>query len=406
MLSTEQIFVVVGILLIVSVLASKAANRFGIPSLLLFLVIGMLAGTDGIGQIDFDYPKLAMFVGNTALTIILFSGGLDTEWQKIRPVLKPGLSLATLGVLLSVGLVGTFAWWMLGSFSDFKIGTDGISWGQGLLLGAIISSTDAAAVFSVFKASPVPLPVRIQGLLELESGTNDPMAVLLTMSILKILTVGDFVPFIFLGQLVLQIGVAIALGYGAGRLMCWSLNHLSLPSSGLYPVFLLALVFLTSGLTTLLGGSAVLAVYIAGVVLGNRPFTESSMILSFQEGITWLAQILMFLTFGLLIVPDQLPEIAGVGTAIALFMMLIARPISVFISLSLSQWQLREKIFIAWVGLRGSVPMILAVLPLTENLDQADELFNVVFFVVLLSIGFQGLTLLPAGRWLGVLNAK
>jgi cell volume regulation protein A len=188
--------------------------------------------------------------------------------------------------------------------------------------------------------------------------------------------------------------------------MCWSLNHLSLPSSGLYPVFLLALVFLTSGLTTLLGGSAVLAVYIAGVVLGNRPFPESAIILSFQEGITWLAQILMFLTFGLLIVPQQLPAIAGVGTAIALFMMLIARPLSVFISLSLSQWQWREKLFISWVGLRGSVPMILAVLPLTENLDQADQLFNVVFFVVLLSIGLQGLTLLPAGRWLGLLNAE
>ena len=405
MLSTEHIFIVVGILLIVSVLASKAADRFGIPSLLLFLIVGMLAGTDGIGQIEFNDAVSAKLVGDIALTIILFSGGLDTEWQKIRPVLKPGLSLATLGVVLSVVLVGTFAWLMLGSFSDFKIGTDGISWGQGLLLGAIISSTDAAAVFSVFKASPVPLPLRIQGLLELESGTNDPMAVLLTVSILKILTVGHFIHFYFLGQLILQIGVAIALGYGAGQLMCWSLNHLSLPSSGLYPVFLLALVFLTSGLTTLLGCSAVLAVYIAGVVLGNRPFTESSVILSFQEGITWLSQILMFLTFGLLIVPEQLPEIAGVGTAIALFMMFIARPISVFISLSLSQWQFREKIFISWVGLRGSVPMILAVLPLTENLDQASELFNVVFFVVLLSIGLQGLTLLPAGRWLGLLKA-
>ncbi|MFN9174068.1 MAG: potassium/proton antiporter [Synechocystis sp.] len=406
MLSTEHIFIVVGFLLIVSVLAGKAANRFGIPSLLLFLVVGMLAGNDGIGQIEFDDPKVAMAVGEIALTIILFSGGLDTEWQKIRPVLKPGLSLATLGVLLSVVLVGTFAWWMLGSFSDFKIGTDGISWGQGLLLGAIISSTDATAVFSVFKASPTPLPVKIQGLLELESGTNDPMAVLLTVSILKILTVGKYVPFSFMGQLILQIGVAIALGYGAGKLMCWSLNHLSLPSSGLYPVFLLGLVFLTSGLTTLLGGSAVLAVYIAGLVLGNRPFAESGVILSFQEGITWLAQILMFLTFGLLIVPDQLPKIAEVGTVIALFMMLIARPISVFISLSFSQWQFREKVFIAWVGLRGSVPMILAVLPLTQNLDQASELFNVVFFVVLLSIGLQGLTLLPAARWLGLLNAE
>ena len=400
----EELFIIVGVLLAASVLASKAAVRFGVPSLLLFLVIGMLAGTDGIGHVEFDHPRLAVYIGETALTVILFSGGLDTEWSKIRQVVRPGLSLATLGVAISVVLLGTFAWLMLGSFSHFKLGTDGISWGQGLLLGAIVGSTDAAAVFSVFRASPAKLSTRLQGVLELESGTNDPMAVLLTTSILHVLMAGNFGLPHFLWQLLLSILVAMAVGFGAGKFMAWALNHLKLPSDGLYPVFLLALVYITSGLTSCLQGSAVLAVYISGLVFGNQRFAASDNILNFQEGITWLAQILMFLTFGLLVVPKHLPEVMGVGTAIAFFMILVARPLSVLISLSLSRWQWREKLFISWVGLRGSVPIVLAILPLNEGINQAHELFYVVFYVVLVSISLQGLTLIPMAKRLGLLE--
>jgi cell volume regulation protein A len=286
MFPTEQIFIIIAVLLLASVFASKASARFGVPALLLFLIVGMVAGSDGIGQIQFHDPVIAKFIGDYALTIILFTGGLDTEWSKIRPVLLPGLTLASVGVILTVLLVATFSWFILGSFSSFEIGTQGISWGQALLLGAIISSTDAAAVFSVFRSSTFKLPEKLQGLLELESGSNDPIAVLLTINILATLTRSHFSVGAFLWELFVELAIAILIGYGSGLGMVWMMNHLNLPSQGLYPVATLGGIFLISGTTTLLNGSAVLAVYLAGIIMGNRPFVHKESIVSFHDGLT------------------------------------------------------------------------------------------------------------------------
>jgi cell volume regulation protein A len=402
MLPTEQIFVIFGVLLLTSVLASKASSRFGVPALLLFLIVGMLAGSDGIGNIEFEDAVMAKLIGDFALTVILFSGGLDTEWSKIRPVLLPGLSLSSVGVLLTIALVGSFSWFILGSFSTFELGPNGISWGEALLLGAIISSTDAAAVFSVLRSSPFKLPNKLQGLLELESGSNDPMAVLLTVNILGILTSTHFSLGTFILELFLQLLIAVLLGYGGGLAMVWIINHLNLASPGLYPVATLGLIFLLSGTTTVLHGSAVLTIYLAGIVMGNHDFTNRQIIMSFHDGLTWLVQIIMCLTFGLLVVPDELPATAAISISIALFLIFVARPISVFVSLSFSEFNWREKLFIAWVGLRGAIPMILATLPLTMNLSQSKAIFNVVFFIVLLSIFLQGLTLVPVAKRLSL----
>lgn len=402
MLPTEQLFIIIAILLLISVLASKASSRFGVPVLLLFLTIGMLAGSDGIGQISFDNAVVAKLIGDFALTIILFSGGLDTEWSKIRPVLFSGLSLASLGGILTVLLVGSFSWFILGSFYHFEIGTEGISWGQALLLAAIISSTDAAAVFSVFRSTPLKLPEKLQGLLELESGSNDPIAVLLTINILSALTHSNFSIGSFFLELLMQLAIAALIGYGAGLGMVWILNHLNLSSHGLYPIAVLGLIFLISGITSVLQGSAVLAVYLAGIILGNRFFIQKESIVDFYDSLTWLMQITMFLTFGLLVNPSQLPATASVAIAIALFLTFVARPIGVFISLAFSRINWREKLFISWVGLRGSVPIILATLPLSVNLPQGKAIFNVVFFIVLVSIFLQGLTLIPLARYLNL----
>jgi cell volume regulation protein A len=402
MLPTEQIFVIFGVLLLTSVFASKASSRFGVPALLLFLIVGMLAGSDGIGNIKFEDAVMAKLIGDFALTVILFSGGLDTEWSKIRPVLLPGLSLSSVGVLLTIALVGSFSWFILGSFSTFELGPNGISWGEALLLGAIISSTDAAAVFSVLRSSPFQLPDKLQGLLELESGSNDPMAVLLTVNILGILTSTHFSLGTFILELFLQLLIAVLLGYGGGLAMVWIINHLNLVSPGLYPAATLGLIFFLSGTTTVLHGSAVLAIYLAGIVMGHHDFTNRQVIMSFHDGLTWLVQIIMCLTFGLLVMPDELPATAAISISIALFLIFVARPISVFVSLSFSEFNWREKLFIAWVGLRGAIPMILATLPLTMNLSQAKAIFNVVFFIVLLSIFLQGLTLVPVAKRLSL----
>ncbi|MGL5034007.1 MAG: potassium/proton antiporter [Microcystaceae cyanobacterium] len=406
MLPSEQIFVILGLLLLASVVASKASDRFGIPALLLFLVVGMLAGSDGIGDIQFNDPLFAKFVGDVALTIILFTGGLDTEWLKIRSVLLPGFSLASLGVVITIAFVTVFSWFMLGSFSSFQIGPQGLGWGQAMLLGAIISSTDAAAVFSVLRSSPFKLPEKLQGVLELESGSNDPIAVLLTVNILGVLTTSDFKLGSLLFSLITELSVGILFGYGAGLAMIWIINHLKLSARGLYPVATLGLVFLLSGATTLLHGSAVLAVYLAGIVMGHKGFEHKETIASFHDGLTWLVQIVMCLTFGLLANPSELPQTALVAITIALFLIFVARPISVFVSLSLSVFNWREKLFISWVGLRGTVPMILATLPLTMNLPEAKNIFNVVFFIVLISILLQGLTLIPVAQRLNLINTS
>ena len=405
-LAIENIFIGTAVLLLLSIISSKASSKLGIPALLLFLTVGMLAGSEAIGGIEFEDPLLAKSIGDLALTLILFAGGLDTQWRQIRPVLWKGLTLSTVGVVLTMLLLGSFAWFVLGSFSSFDIGTKGITWLEGLLLGAIVSSTDAAAVFSTLRSSNLALKGDLQPLLELESGSNDPMAVLLTTSLLGIMTTAD-ASIINLGiSLIQQLVVGSVLGYGFGLGSVWVINHLRLGTQGLYPVATLALALLTFGVTGIFGGNGFLAVYIAGLAIGNRRLVNKEIILSFHDGLAWLMQITMFLVLGLLVFPSRLLPIAGVAVAMSLFLMFVARPLSVFLSLAFTRVSFREKLFISWVGLRGSVPIILATFPLMAGIAQADRVFNVVFFLVLTSVLIQGLSLAPVARWLHLAESE
>ncbi|CAG0931867.1 K(+)/H(+) antiporter NhaP [Thermoflexales bacterium] len=387
----EIILAIAGLLLMISVLVSKVSDRFGVPALLLFLLLGMLAGSDGPGGIYFDDPALTQFIGVIALGFILFSGGLGTDWQSIRPVLKQGVILGTLGVAVTALLIGLFAQWVLG-----------ISLLEGLLLGAIVSSTDAAAVMSVLRSKSISLKGQLKPLLELESGSNDPMAVFLTIGLIGILAQQIDSPMILLGQLVLQMALGALLGYGLGRTLIWIVNRVKLNYDGLYPVLTLAFVLLVYGVASVLGGNGFLAVYLSGIVVGNSDFIHKRSLLRFHDGLAWLMQIAMFLTLGLLVFPSQLFPVIGVGLLIVLWLMLVARPVAVFIGLIGSKMSAREKALISWVGLRGAVPIILATYPRVAGLPSAPLIFNIVFFVVLASVLLQGTSIPRVAHWLRV----
>jgi potassium/hydrogen antiporter len=389
--SIDQILVLAGGLLLAAVFASKASSRLGIPSLLVFLVIGMLAGEDGPGGIPFDDAKLTQSLGVVALALILFAGGLDTHWATVSRQLWRGLSLATVGVLATAGLTGVFAAQVLG-----------LSWLEGLLLGAIVSSTDAAAVFSVLRSRGANLKGGIQPLLELESGSNDPMAVFLTVALIRLLQEPGLSPWSLTGAFFLQMSVGLALGLAFGKASVWVLNRIRLETEGLYPVITVGVAFLTYGLTAEIGGGGFLAVYVAGIVMGREEFIHKRSLLRFHDGLAWIMQIVMFLALGLLVFPSRLPQIAAASLLIAAFLVFVARPVSVFLGLSLSRNTLREKSMIAWVGLRGAVPIILATFPQIAGVPKAHLFFDVVFFIVLTSVLLQGTTLAAVARWLRV----
>ncbi len=404
-LSIEQLCLIFGILILASVFASKIASRLGVPALLLFLLIGILSGSEGIGGIDFESYGISKYVADSALLIILFSGGLDTKWREIRPILKEGLVLSTVGVGITAVLVGSFAWFILGSFSTFNLGVEGITWTQGLLLGAIVSSTDAAAVFSVLKSSNIKLNNNLQPLLELESGSNDPTAILLTTSIIGVLAQGVFNPTAIILNLILQIIIGTTLGYGSGLLMVWVINRIRLSSDGLYPVCAFGLLLLTFSVTSFCYGNPFLAVYIAGIVFSNSNALKKDLIISFHDGLSWLMEITMFLTLGLLVFPSELLSNIHIGIAIALFLILVARPISVFSCLApFPKYKQSDKLFVSWVGLRGAVPIVLSIMPIVQDFDYADNIFNVVFFLVIISVLIQGLSLVPMAKFLKVIN--
>lgn len=391
MISVEYIFVGAAVLLLLSIIASKTSGKVGVPALLFFLIIGMLAGSEGLAGIHFDDPWLAQSLGVLALAFILFSGGLDTDWRIVRPVLWKGIALSTLGVLGTACLVGWFSATLLN-----------LSLFEGLLLGAIVSSTDAAAVFSIMRSKKVSLKGSLKPLLELESGSNDPMAVFLTIGFIHLLThagasLVDFVP-MFFSQMV----VGAALGYGVGRAAVFVTNHLRLEYEGLYSVFTLTLVLLTYGVTASLGGNGFLAVYLAGLVMGNSDFIHKKSIMRFHDGLAWLMQIAMFLTLGLLVFPSRLIPIAGVSLLVSLFLMFVARPVSVLAILLLAKMSFREKTMVSWVGLRGAVPIVLATFPLLAKLPNAGMIFDIVFFIVLTSVLLQGTSIPMMARWLRV----
>lgn len=390
----EAILLAASVLLIVSILASKASHRLGVPALLLFLLIGMLAGSEGPGGIHFDDPWLAQALGVVALAFILFSGGLDTDWQVVRPVAWEGAILSTLGVLLTAALMGGFAVWALG-----------FTWREGLLLGAIVASTDAAAVFAVLRSRSAQLGGKLEPLLEFESGSNDPMAVFLTVGLIQLLADPAASPASLVPLFVQQMAIGAALGYAMGRATTWLVNRVRLEYEGLYPVLTLSVVLLIYGATAALGGNGFLAVYLAGLVLGNSKFLHKASLLRFHDGLAWLMQITMFLALGLLVFPSQLLPVAGLGLLASLFLMLVGRPASVFVSLAFSRLSVPEKALVAWMGLRGAVPIILATFPLVAGIPRADTIFNLVFFIVLASVLVQGTSVPKVGRLLGVVAA-
>ncbi|MFO0700762.1 MAG: potassium/proton antiporter [Nitrospira sp.] len=390
-LTIEYILLAASGLLLLSVIASKASGRLGVPALLLFLLIGMLAGSDGPGGIHFDDPWFAQSLGVVALTFILFAGGMDTQWSSVRPVLGHGVALSTLGVAMTAGLVGWFATVALH-----------MSWTEGLLIGAIVSSTDAAAVFAVMRSRSVSLRDPLKPLLELESGSNDPMAVFLTLGLISLITGASGSPLDLIPMFVRQMVLGAAIGYGTGKLMVLLVNRMRLEYEGLYPVLTLSLVLLTYSGSTWLGGNGFLAVYLAGLMMGNSDFIHKRSLMRFHDGLAWLMQIAMFLTLGLQVFPTQLVPIAGPGLFLALFLMVCARPISVFATLAFTGLSLKKKTMVAWVGLRGAVPIILATFPLLAGVPQAAMIFNLVFFIVLTSVLLQGTSIPLVARWLGV----
>lgn len=379
------------VFLLLSIFLSKVAVRVSVPVLLLFVVLGMLAGSDGILGIEFDYPRLVELVGVTAMAFILFSGGLDTVWTNVRPVLRQGMMLATLGVLITAVSVAAFAVAVL----DFTAL-------EGLLLGAIVSSTDAAAVFSVLRGKAVALRGQLKPLLELESGSNDPMSVFLTLAMIALITTPGLSPLAIVPMFVQQMGLGALLGIGIGWVSVRLLNRLRLDYDGLYPVLTVALVLLTMGISGLLGGNGFLAVYLVGLTLGRVRFVHKRSIQQFHDGLAWLMQIALFFVLGLQVFPSQLPMVAPQSLAIAAFLIFIARPLSVFISLSLDRFTLRERLYIAWVGLRGAAPIVMAAFPLLAGIEKANILFHLVFFVVLTSVLLQGTLTVPMARWLRV----
>ncbi len=364
-LTIENILLVGSLLLFISIIVGKTTYKFGVPTLILFLVIGMLAGSDGIGGIKFNDPQIAQFIGIVALNFILFSGGLDTNWSAVKPIIRQGVLLSTLGVLLTALSLGTFVWYL----TDFTIY-------ESMLLGSIVSSTDAAAVFSVLRSKNLALRSNLRPTLELESGSNDPMAYVLTIAFLSLVVNQDesllsIIP-IFLKQMIFG-GIA---GFVFGKLSKFIINRIKLDFEGLYPVLMIALMFATFSATDFVGGNGFLAIYISAVYLGNQNIIHKKTIMKMYDGLAWLMQIVLFLTLGLLVFPSQVFAVAGVGLLISLFLIFIARPIGVFLSLVFFKMQLKRRFYISWVGLRGAVPIVFATYPLLAGIEKANMIFN------------------------------
>ena len=404
--TSENILLILSVLIFSSILISKAGYRFGLPSLLLFLVAGMLFGVDGLG-LKFDDAKQAQFIGMCALCIILFSGGMETKIKEIRPILAPGLILSTLGVVLTTVFTGLFIY-VLSVWDACPISLPLVTC---LLLAATMSSTDSASVFNILRNSKMRLKNNLQPMLELESGSNDPMAYILTIILIQLANTlagdasGDLSAWMVtkdaLKTLVLQFGVGCVGGAVFGIITVWFLRRVNLNNAPLYAIMLLSVMFFSYTVTTYLSGNGYLAVYIAGIIIGNKQIPYRKDILSFFDGITWLVQIVMFVVLGLLVNPHEMMKTALVALLIGVFMIFIARPLSVFISLApFRKITTGSKAFISWVGLRGAAPILFATYPVVAGVDGADLIFNIVFFITLLSLVLQGSSITASARML------
>jgi potassium/hydrogen antiporter len=390
-LTSENIILIGSLLLLLSVFAGKTSYKFGVPTLILFLGIGMLAGSDGVGGIHFDDPRLAQLIGIISLNFILFSGGIDTNWNQVKPVMWQGVVLSTLGVMLTAGTIGIFVWYI----TDFTIY-------ESLLLGSIVSSTDAAAVFSILRSKSLALKSNLRPTLEFESGSNDPMAYVLTVTFLSMVVNQDQALITQLPAFFRQMIIGALGGFVFGKLSVFVINRIKLDFEGLYPVLVIALMFTTFSATDFVGGNGFLAVYISAVYLGNQILIHKKTILKVFDGLAWLMQIVLFLTLGLLVYPSEIVPFLGVGLLISIFLIVVARPVSVFLSLSFFRIKTRNKLFISWVGLRGAVPIVFATYPLLAGIEKADMIFNIVFFISLTSVIIQGTTLGPVAKLLHV----
>ncbi|MCP8898661.1 potassium/proton antiporter [Gilvimarinus xylanilyticus] len=387
----NQLILLGAVLFLISILASALSPRVGMPLLLVFLLVGMLGGEEGIGGIAYNDVQSALFLGTLALAVILFDGGLRTDINNFRVGLKPALVLASVGVVITAGACGAFAAWVLG-----------LPWVEGMLVGAIVGSTDAAAVFSVLNMQGLALKARVGATLEIESGLNDPMAIFLTITVVEFLRMGEtgFNPSMLLG-FAWQMGVGALIGVAGGRVLAWGVARLAL-SPGLYPLLALFGGVSIFGLAAVLHSSGFLAVYLAGLMVGNRVSRGLYNIQRFHDGIAWLAQISLFLMLGLLVTPSELMTYASSALLIGLFLIFVARPVAVGISLLPFQFSWRERLFISWVGLRGAVPIVLAMFPWLAGLEHWPFFFNIAFFVVIISLVLQGWTVGPVARWLKV----
>ena len=394
--TAENILLVGSILLFVSILVGKTGYRFGVPALLLFLLVGMFFGSDGLG-FQFHNAKEAQFIGMVALSVILFAGGMDTKYKEIKPILSAGIVLSTAGVLLTALFTGLFIWWISGmSWTNIYLPIT-----TSLLLASTMSSTDSASVFAILRSQKMNLKHNLRPMLELESGSNDPMAFMLTIVLIQFIQSAGMGTGAIITSFVIQFIVGAGAGYLLGKLAILILNKINIDNQSLYPILLLAFVFFTFSITDLLKGNGYLAVYLAGIMVGNHKIMHRKEIDTFMNGLTWLFQIIMFLCLGLLVNPHEMLEIAVVALLIGIFMLIIGRPLSVFLCLlPFRKINMKSRLFVSWVGLRGAVPIIFATYPVVAGVEGSNYIFNIVFFITIISLVVQGTTVSFVARLL------
>lgn len=407
-ISSGNLILLVSFLMFVAILMAKVGTKFGVPTMLLFLILGMLAGEDGIG-VRIDEPRVAEFLGHLAMTIILLTGGLETSLPETKPIIKKGISISTLGVFITILVTGLFIYYVFGS----RIGGAGASILGCLLVAAVMSSTDSASVFSILRNKRLSLRENLGPLLELESGSNDPMAYVLTILLVNILeTVHSssgatgtwhiifFGAWVLLKQIAIGFAVGLALGHGAR----WLLTRIHLQSSPLYSILILSIVLFSNGAASFIGGNGLLALYICAIIIGNtKDLPSKKEVLTFFDGITWLSQLMMFLLLGLLAKPSHMPTVLVPALLIGVFLILVARPAGIMLSLlPFKGLSFRAKLLTSWVGLKGAGPILFALYTVIEGVDGSNEIFNIVFIITLLSLLVQGMTISPMARLLNM----